>query len=85
MAIDEAKLNASMGNFVHDTCAVMHAETVAVGDQLGLYKILAKGPPMIAEALATHTEPDPRYLREWLAAQPATATCNATRRERSSA
>jgi len=71
MAIDEAKLNAFMGNFVHDLGAVMHAATVVVGDQLGLYKALAKGPPMTAEELATRTETDPRYLREWLAAQAA--------------
>ena len=71
MAIDEAKLNAFMGNFVHDIGAVMHAATIVVGDQLGLYKALAKGPPMTAEALATRTETDPRYLREWLSAQAA--------------
>ncbi len=35
MAIDEAKLNSFMGNFVHDLGAVMHAATIVVGDQLG--------------------------------------------------
>jgi SAM-dependent methyltransferase len=71
MAIDEAKLNAFMGNFVHDIGAVMHAATVVVGDQLGLYKALAKGPPAQVEELAQRTETDPRYLREWLSAQAA--------------
>jgi SAM-dependent methyltransferase len=71
MAIDEAKLNAFMGNFVHDLGAVMHAATIVVGDQLGLYKALAMGPPATADELARRTETDPRYLREWLSAQAA--------------
>src|SRR4051794_24571077 len=70
MAIDEAKLNAFMGRFVSDLGAVMHAATVVVGDELGLYKRLAEGPTTV-ESLATRTETDPRYLREWLSAQAA--------------
>jgi len=70
MAIDSAKLDAFMGNFVHDLGAVMHAATVVVGDQLGLYKRLAEGPSSV-EQLARRTETDPRYLREWLSAQAA--------------
>jgi len=70
MAISEEKLNAFMGNFVHDIGAVMHAATVVVGDQLGLYKSLAQGPGT-AEELARRAEVDARYLREWLSAQAA--------------
>ena len=70
MAIDEAKLNAFMGRFVGDLGAVMHAATIVVGDQLGLYKRLADGPADV-ETLARLTETDPRYLREWLSAQAA--------------
>jgi len=70
MAIDEAKLNAFMGRFVGDLGAVMHAATVVVGDQLGLYKKLAEKPAQVDE-LARRTETDPRYLREWLSAQAA--------------
>ena len=70
MAIQEDKLNAFMGNFVHDIGAVMHAATVVVGDQLGLYKELAKGGGT-AEELARRTDTDARYLREWLSAQAA--------------
>ena len=70
MAIDEAKLNDFMGKFVGDLGAVMHAATVVVGDQLGLYKAVADK-PQTAEALARRTETDPRYLREWLSAQAA--------------
>jgi len=70
MAISEDKLNAFMGEFVHDIGAVMHAATVVVGDQLGLYKALAQGPATVDE-LARRAEVDPRYLREWLCAQAA--------------
>jgi SAM-dependent methyltransferase len=72
MAINEAKLNAFMGQFVNDFGAVMHAATIVVGDQLGLYKALAEG-PATAEELARRTHTDPRYLREWLSAQAASA------------
>ncbi len=68
--IDESKLNAFMQNFVRDIGAVMHAATVVVGDQLGLYKSLAEGPAS-ADELAARTQTDARYLREWLAAQAA--------------
>ena len=70
MALDESKLNDFMGKFVHDLGAVMHAATVVVGDQLGLYKALAAGPAS-ADDLAGRTETDPRYLREWLSCQAA--------------
>jgi SAM-dependent methyltransferase len=70
MAIDDTRLNEFMGRFVGDLGAVMHAATVVVGDQLGLYKRLAEGPCDV-ETLARRTETDPRYLREWLSAQAA--------------
>lgn len=70
MAIDQAKLDAFMGNFVHDLGAVMHAATIVVGDQLGLYKALAEG-PHTAESLARKTGTDARYMREWLSTQAA--------------
>lgn len=70
MPIDESKLNAFMGSFVNDLGAVMHAATIVVGDQLGLYKALADG-PATAEQLAQRTQTDARYLREWLSAQAA--------------
>jgi hypothetical protein len=65
MAISEAGLNDFMGRFVGDLGAVMHAATIVVGDQLGLYKGLAEGASDV-ESLARRTGTDPRYLREWL-------------------
>ena len=59
-----------MGKFVNDLGAVMHAATIVVGDQLGLYKALAEG-PSTAQTLAQRTQTDARYLREWLSAQAA--------------
>jgi hypothetical protein len=44
MTINEQTLNDFMSRFVGDLGAVMHAATVVVGDQLGLYKALADGP-----------------------------------------
>lgn len=70
MALNEAKLNEFMGRFVGDIGAVMHAATIVVGDQLGLYKRLARGAGDV-ETLARETETDPRYLQEWLSAQAA--------------
>ena len=70
LAIDETKLNDFMGRFVGDLGAVMHAATIVVGDQFGLYKRLAEGPTDV-ESLARLTETDPGYLREWLSAQAA--------------
>jgi SAM-dependent methyltransferase len=70
MAIQEDKLNEFMGRFVHDIGAVLHAATVVVGDQLGLYKSIAQGPGT-AEELARRAHVDARYLREWLGAQAA--------------
>lgn len=75
MAIDGAKLDAFMGRFVHDLGATMHAATIVVGDQLGLYKALAPAPATAAE-LAEKTSTDERYIREWLSAQAASGYAN---------
>jgi SAM-dependent methyltransferase len=70
MAIDEARLQAFMGNAVRDMGAVAHAATILIGDQLGLYKALARA-PMTAAQLAAQTGTDARYVQEWLSAQAA--------------
>ena len=75
MAINEAKLNDFMNNFVRDMGAVAHASTVVIGDQLGLYKALAEE-PMAAESLAAKTSCDARYVLEWLSAQAASGYAN---------
>src|SRR6267142_5484235 len=69
-AIDIDKLNAFIGQFVTDLGAAVHSGMVVIGEKLGLYKALAAG-PMTSAQLATKTDTDERYLREWLASQAA--------------
>ncbi|MGQ0503316.1 MAG: class I SAM-dependent methyltransferase [Panacagrimonas sp.] len=68
MAIDESKLNEFLGKAVGDLGAAMSATLILVGDRLGLYRELAKGPLTAAE-LARRTETHERYIREWLGNQ----------------
>jgi SAM-dependent methyltransferase len=70
MAVDMDKLNVFIGKFVGDLGATVHAGMVVIGDKLGLYKALAEKPMTSAE-LATVTDADERYLREWLSSQAA--------------
>ena len=67
-AIDPAKLDAFLGQVVGDAGAAMSAALVVLGDRLGLYKALARGPATAAE-LARRTGTAERYVQEWLDAQ----------------
>jgi SAM-dependent methyltransferase len=44
---------------------------VVIGDRLGLYRAMADGAPVTAEELASRTDTDARYVREWLSNQAA--------------
>jgi 2-polyprenyl-3-methyl-5-hydroxy-6-metoxy-1,4-benzoquinol methylase len=68
MAINETKLNEFLGRAVGDLGAALSATLVLIGDRLGLYKELARGPLTSAE-LATRTGTNERYVREWLGNQ----------------
>jgi SAM-dependent methyltransferase len=70
MTVDEKKLGEFMGRFVGDLGAVLHAPLIVLGDKLGLYRELAKG-PMTAAELAHATRTSERYVAEWLAANAA--------------
>jgi SAM-dependent methyltransferase len=70
MAVDEKKLGEFMGRFVGDLGAVLHAPLIVLGDRLGLYRQLAKGPATAGE-LAGATKTSERYVAEWLAANAA--------------
>jgi 2-polyprenyl-3-methyl-5-hydroxy-6-metoxy-1,4-benzoquinol methylase len=70
MAIDEGKLNAFLGKAVDDLGASVSAVLVSLGDELGLYRELAKAHLTSAE-LAERTGTSERYIREWLANQAA--------------
>lgn len=70
MAIDPDRLNAFLGKAVGDLGAALSAVLVSIGDELGLYRALAKG-PLSAGELAERTGTNARYLREWLGNQTA--------------
>ncbi len=70
MAVDEQRLHAFLGKAVGDLGAAVSAVLVSIGDELGFYKTLAGG-PMTAEDLATRTNTNVRYVREWLGNQAA--------------
>src|SRR5690606_13671550 len=70
MPIDETRLNAFLGRALNDMGAAMSATLILIGDQLGLYKALARR-PMNASELAAATGTSERYVREWLATQAA--------------
>ncbi len=70
MAINEAKLQAFLGKAVGDLGAAMSAVLISLGDELGLYRELAKG-RLTSVELAERTGTNERYIREWLANQAA--------------
>jgi len=49
MAINEERLNAFLGKAVGDLGAAISAVLISLGDELGLYRELAKGPVTSAE------------------------------------
>lgn len=70
MAISDERLHAFLGKAVGDLGAAISAVLILIGDELGLYRELAKGPITAAE-LAARTGTHERYIREWLANQAA--------------
>ena len=70
MAVNEAKLNAFLGKAVGDLGAAISAVLISLGDELGLYKELAKQ-PLSPQELADRTRTNERYIREWLGNQAA--------------
>lgn len=69
--LSEERLNDFLGKMLNDVGAAMNASLLLLGDKLGLYKALAESGSMTSAELATATETDERYVREWLAAQAA--------------
>jgi SAM-dependent methyltransferase len=68
MTINETKLNDFLGKAVCDLGAAMSSALMLIGDRLGLYKELAKG-PLTSLELAQKTDTNERYVREWLGNQ----------------
>jgi SAM-dependent methyltransferase len=70
MEVDPKRLEEFMGRAVVDLGAAASAALVLIGDRLGLYKELARGPATPAE-LARRTGTLERYVEEWLGNQAA--------------
>jgi hypothetical protein len=70
MALEEKKLHEFLGRALVDLGGAVNAVLMSIGDELGLYKALAKGPQSSAE-LAQNTDTNERCVREWLNCQAA--------------
>ena len=68
--MDEQKLQEFLGRALVDLGGAVNAVLMSIGDELGLYRALAKGPQSPAE-LARNTNTHERYMREWLNSQAA--------------
>lgn len=68
--MNEKLLHEFLGKAVGDLGAAVSAVLVSLGDELGLYKELAKE-PLTSSELANRTGTSERYVREWLANQAA--------------
>jgi SAM-dependent methyltransferase len=69
--IDEAKLEAFMGQAVTDMAAVISAPLMMIGEKLGLYKAMAGAGPLTSAEIADRSGAAERYVREWLGNQAA--------------
>jgi SAM-dependent methyltransferase len=69
--IDQTKLDAFMGQALGELGATLNAALVVMGDELGLYRAMAKSGPISTQELAHRTDTSERYVREWLNAQAA--------------
>jgi SAM-dependent methyltransferase len=69
--IDEAKLEAFMGQAVTDMGAIISAPLMMIGEKLGLYKAMAGAGPLTSQEVADRSGAAERYVREWLANQAA--------------
>ena len=70
-SIDEAKLEAFMGQAVTDMGAMISAPLFVIGEKLGLYKAMAHAGPLTSEEVAERSGVAERSVREWLRNQAA--------------
>ncbi len=69
--VDQAKLEAFVGQAVTDMGAAISGLLLYIGDRLGLYKSMAGAGPIASLDLAERTGTTERYVREWLSNQAA--------------
>lgn len=70
-AIDQAKLEAFVGQGVTDFGTMLSAALVVLGDKLGLWRAMAGAGPLTSYELAARTGTPERYIRDWLINQAA--------------
>jgi SAM-dependent methyltransferase len=70
-AFDDAKMHAFGDRLVRDTAAMLLGNLAYIGDQLGLFKLLAQSGPVTPDQLADLAACNARYIREWLSAMAA--------------
>lgn len=64
--INEAKLEAFMGQAVTDMGAVISAPLLVIGERLGLFKAMAGAGPLSSQDVADRSGSAERSVREWL-------------------
>jgi 2-polyprenyl-3-methyl-5-hydroxy-6-metoxy-1,4-benzoquinol methylase len=69
--LDQAKLEAFVGQAVVDMGAAISGLLLHIGDRLGLYQAMAGAGPITSSTLASRTGTTERYVREWLGNQAA--------------
>ena len=69
--VDQAKLEAFVGQAVTDMGAAISGLLLHIGDRLGLYKVMAGAGPITSADLAQRSGTTERYVREWLGNQAA--------------
>src|SRR5438552_19006684 len=69
--IDEAKLEAFMGQAVNDMGAIISAPLFVIGEKLGLYKAMAGAGPITSQEVADRAGVAERSVPEWLRNQAA--------------
>jgi SAM-dependent methyltransferase len=69
--IDEAKLEAFMGQAVTDMSAIISGPLMLIGEKLGLYKAMAHAGSLTSQEVAERSGAAERYVREWLGNQAA--------------
>jgi ubiquinone/menaquinone biosynthesis C-methylase UbiE len=64
--MEQARMEAFVGQVVTDMAASMSAVMADIGRRLGLYESMAGAGPVSASQLAAQTGTSERYIREWL-------------------
>jgi SAM-dependent methyltransferase len=69
--IDQARLEAFMGQAVTDMGAIISAPLMVIGEKLGLYRAMAGAGPLSSQEVADRAGVSERMVREWLRNQAA--------------